>query len=105
MATAAQITANRISAQRSTGPKSEEGKARSAMNAFQSGLYAQSQLLPGESPEAFRKLQDEFYRHYQPAAPEERFYLDSAIRNEWLIRRFHNVEAQLWIVAAKKSEQ
>jgi hypothetical protein len=49
MATAAQIAANRANAQHSTGPKTEEGKARSSKNNLKYGLTAKEfVVLPGE---------------------------------------------------------
>jgi hypothetical protein len=105
MATPKQIEANRRNALLSTGPKSEEGKAVSSMNALKSGLDAESQFVLGESREEFAKLQSEYYDHYPVSNPEQRFYLDSAIRNEWLLRRFHRVEAELWIHEANQAER
>ena len=64
--------------------------------ALRSGLDAQSQTVPGESPEAFAALQSEYFNRYQPATPDQRFQVDNLIRNEWLLRRYHRVEAQLW---------
>jgi hypothetical protein len=104
MATQAQITANRLNAQNSTGPQSEEGKGRSAMNALKSGLDAQSVVIPGESPEAFAQLQSEYYSQYNPADPEQRFHLDTAIVAEWHLRRFKNIEEQLWAFGAARVE-
>jgi plasmid maintenance system antidote protein VapI len=104
MSTQKQLEANRRNAQLSTGPKSEEGKAISSMNALKSGLDAESQFVIGESREAFAKLQSEYDTHYTATNPEQRFYLDSAIRHEWLLRRFHRVEAELWIHEAKQAE-
>ncbi|HWC98529.1 MAG TPA: hypothetical protein VG456_17335 [Candidatus Sulfopaludibacter sp.] len=104
MSTQKQLEANRRNAQLSTGPKSEEGKAISSMNALKSGLDAESQFVIGESREAFAKLQSEYYDHYPVENPEQRFYLDTAIRHEWLLRRFHRVEAELWIHEAKQAE-
>ena len=46
MATPAQITANRLNAQRSTGPRSEEGKAASRFNALK---HAQRERQSEES--------------------------------------------------------
>jgi plasmid maintenance system antidote protein VapI len=104
MPTQKQLEANRRNAQLSTGPKSEEGKAISSMNALKSGLDAESQFVIGESREAFAKLQSEYETHYTATNPEQRFYLDSAIRHEWLLRRFHRVEAELWIHETKQAE-
>ena len=50
MATAAQIQANQHNAQLSTGPRTAEGKARSAANSTRHGFCSQSVLLPGDDP-------------------------------------------------------
>ena len=63
---------------------------------MRSGLDAKSQTLPGESPEAFAALQAEYFDRFHPTTPDQRFQVDSLIRNEWLLRRYHRVEAQLW---------
>jgi hypothetical protein len=40
--TPARLAANRLSAKKSTGPRTLQGKQRSAMNAFKSGLWSRS---------------------------------------------------------------
>jgi hypothetical protein len=95
MATEKQTEANRLNAQRSTGPRSAEGKARSRFNALQSGIDAQSILLPGEDPAALETLRDEYYGHHQPVTPDERDTLDAIIHAVCLMRRFRILEAQL----------
>ena len=57
MATAAQIEANRRNAQKSTGPKTERGKARVRRNAFRHGMTALTimPVLPQEDP---KELED-----------------------------------------------
>ena len=48
MATPAQFLANQINAQKSTGPRSDEGKAVSRFNALKHAASAQSLIIPGE---------------------------------------------------------
>ena len=48
MATLAQIHANRLNAQSSTGPRSDQGKAASRFNALKHGIEARSLVIPGE---------------------------------------------------------
>jgi len=95
MATDKQIEANRLNAQRSTGPRSAEGKARSRFNALQSGIDAESILLPGEDPAALEVLRAEYYEHHQPITPDERDTLECVIHAVCLMRRFRVLEAQL----------
>jgi hypothetical protein len=52
MATAAQIEANRKNSKRSTGPKTEAGKAKARLNALTHGRRAKTvaPVLPQEDP-------------------------------------------------------
>ncbi len=43
---------NRQNASRSTGPKTDDGKARSRVNALKHGLRAETLALPNEDPTA-----------------------------------------------------
>src|ERR1035437_7669571 len=56
MATPAQITANRANAQKSTGPRSVEGKSASRFNALKHGIDAASIVIPGEDPADYAAL-------------------------------------------------
>jgi len=107
MPTPRQIEANRLNAQKSTGPRTPEGKAVSSMNALKSGLDAESQFVAGEDRSEFAQLQHEYFERFQPATPEERFQVDNLLRNEWVLRRLFRAEAQLWeyyTVRADRSE-
>ncbi len=97
MSTRKQRRANRLNALKSTGPRSLEGKRVSSLNALKSGLDAKSQIVPGESPGEFAELQIEYIAQFAPITPEQRFLVDKLIRNEWLLRRYHRIEAQLWV--------
>jgi hypothetical protein len=50
-----QLEANRANAQKSTGPKTEQGKRRSSLNAVRHGLAGQLVVLPEEDLAAFQQ--------------------------------------------------
>ncbi|HEV3332776.1 MAG TPA: hypothetical protein VG096_17435 [Bryobacteraceae bacterium] len=107
MSTQRQIEANRLNAQKSTGPRTPEGKAVSSQNALKSGLDADSQFVIGESGDEFAAFQHQYIVRFQPMTPEERFQVDTLIRNEWMLRRFFRAEAHLWeyhVIRADRSE-
>jgi hypothetical protein len=107
MPTQRQIEANRLNAQKSTGPRTPEGKAVSSQNALKSGLDADSQFVIGESGDEFAAFQHEYTTRFQPMTPEERFQVDTLIRNEWILRRLFRAEAHLWeyhVIRADRSE-
>jgi len=68
------IQANRRNAQRSTGPKTPEGKATVSRNATRHGLASsRTVVLPEENRQEFEELVDAFRSEYQPQGPLERF--------------------------------
>jgi hypothetical protein len=96
MASQKQLAANRLNAQKSTGPRSVEGKARSSMNALKTGIDARSQTIPGEPISQLEELTDDYYQRFCPTTPEQRMLVDTLIDCEWLLRRFRRVEGQMW---------
>ncbi len=50
------LTANRANSQKSTGPKSPQGKSRSSRNATTLGLYSSHNVLPCEDPALFHRV-------------------------------------------------
>ena len=54
MASPAQMAANRANAQKSTGPRTLEGKQRASMSALKHGLAAQTVVLPHEDNRRLR---------------------------------------------------
>ena len=96
MATLRQIEANRRNAQKSTGPTSVAGKARSSMNALKTGLHAKSLVLSSEKVADLEELIAEYYDRHAPITPEARLYIDELIHCEWLLRRYRTAENQMW---------
>ena len=96
MSSLAQIQANRLNSQKSTGPRSPEGKAVSRCNALKSGIHARLQVIPGEDPAELEALAAGYHQQFQAATPLECFLVDALVHADWQLRRLHRVEAQLW---------
>jgi hypothetical protein len=96
MSTENQIEANRLNAQKCTGPNTEAGKARSAQNALKTGIYSKAEVLITESREAYEQLIAAFYEQFAPATPQEACLLDALIRYEWLSRRYMAADTAAW---------
>jgi hypothetical protein len=67
MATAAQIAANRQNAQKSTGPRTVEGKSISRANAWKHGLAGDGIVLPNEDLQAIATIQEELEAQLKPS--------------------------------------
>jgi hypothetical protein len=96
MSTRKQRAASRANGQKSKGPITPEGKAKSRFNALKHGIHAQSQIMFSESAEDLAELAAEYHELHSPANPEERFLVDTLVNNEWRLRRLRVVEADLW---------
>jgi hypothetical protein len=96
MATPAQINANRANAQKSTGPRSVEGKSASRFNALKHGIDAASVVIPGEDPAEYEALAADYCRDLRPQSPTEIFHVDTMLRADWMKRRLELVEADLY---------
>ena len=96
MSTTAQLTANSLNAQKSTGPRTVAGKAIAAGNALKTGLYAGSHVITGESADEYSALTAEYYAEHHPTTPSQCALVGTLIHNEWLLRRLRRVESDLW---------
>ena len=61
-----QIDANQRNAQKSTGPKTKEGKAKSAMNSIKYGIYSDKYLIKDESPVEFQNYRKKMLKCLNP---------------------------------------
>ncbi|HEY3838704.1 MAG TPA: hypothetical protein VGL72_19135 [Bryobacteraceae bacterium] len=66
-----QLEANQANSQKSTGPRTEEGKKRSALNATRHGLTGQVVVLPNEDLEAFNVFTREIVASLKPEDAHE----------------------------------
>jgi hypothetical protein len=101
MATEAQINANRRNAQHSTGPKTEEGKARSAQNNARHGLCSREfVILPGQRQE-FEEFMADLHQGVQPQGPIETEIFRHLAHAAWNLRRCRYAEADIQAALAR----
>jgi hypothetical protein len=105
MATLKQFEANRRNSQKSTGPKTPEGKSAVSMNALRHGLRARSVLLPGEDPTDFHHLCDDLEVEWHPQSRTEQFYVEQMAVSQWKLTRMEVVEVNIFKDADGASKQ
>jgi hypothetical protein len=96
MATLKQFEANRRNAQKSTGPKTCEGKAAVSMNALRHGLRARSVVLPGENREEFNQLCGDLEVEWNPQSRTEQFYVEQMAVSQWKLTRMEVGEVNIF---------
>jgi hypothetical protein len=95
MATAAQITANRLNSQQSTGPVSADGKARVAQNARKHGLTALHLVVREDEREDFESLRDSLLAELAPQGAVETITFEEILHAAWNLHRFRTIEAEV----------
>jgi hypothetical protein len=96
MATPAQIAANCINAQRSTGPRTEEGKSAVSRNSLSHGLSArQFTLLPHEDPAEYAALLEALAADHNPQGATQLFLVKEMAQAQWKLQRIAAIEAEL----------
>jgi hypothetical protein len=93
MATQKQIEANRRNAQKSSGPRTPEGRAAVRLNGVKHGLTARTLVLEGESEADFKDLLDSLEAEHQPATPTEQALVQQLAMAAWRLRRAYHMEA------------
>ncbi len=95
MATLRQINANRANAQKSTGPKTANGKDQSSRNAIKHGLTSTRTLIGQEDPIEFHELRGSLLRDYAPANTQEEILVDRLASASWRTLRSRQMEQSL----------
>ncbi len=80
---------------KSTGPRTEEGKAASRLNALRHGADARLSVIPGEDPAELEALARDYHAQFRPASPEQIFLVETLIQSDWLRRRYMCLEAAI----------
>jgi hypothetical protein len=96
-----QWTANRENAQKSTGPRTEEGKCRSRRNALRHGLAAETVVEGLEDPEDYRAFEATIIADYDATTGVERELVLRLSSLLWRIRRATGIETDLLRIQAE----
>lgn len=97
---AARQSANIANAQLSSGPRTNDGKARSAQNARKHGLTAQDLVIGPEDREEFEALLAEFENDVAPQGAVQQILFDELVGAAWNLRRIRRLETELCSSAA-----
>ena len=96
MTTEAQITANRLNALKSTGPRTPAGKAVVALNAQRHGLLSRESLIQGECEADLLDFERRLHAQLAPVGELEFLLADRIVSNAWRLRRAVGIEAALF---------
>ena len=93
-ATQSQIHANRLNALKSTGPKTQEGKATVSQNALKHGLSARHDVVITENQADFDLHRDSLLEELSPQGPMESMLADRIISLSWRLKRADLIQNQ-----------
>ncbi|HPL29668.1 MAG TPA: hypothetical protein PLG21_16605, partial [Anaerolineae bacterium] len=86
------LATNRRNAQRSTGPRTPQGKARSSLNAVTHGIFARTDIIPPslqryEDPAAYAELHAAHRAELQPVGLVEEALVGTLAACHWRLAR------------------
>jgi hypothetical protein len=90
-----QIEANRLNALKSTGPRTEEGKQRSRLNALRHGLTATTVVSALENAADYETFEQSILADYSPQSATARELTARLASVPWRLRRSTNIETGL----------
>jgi hypothetical protein len=94
----ARAAASRRNGAKSSGPKTAEGKARSARNALKHGMRAQKcVVLPGERAAAFEAFEAALLEELAPEGALQAVLAQRVVAASWRLARAERLEAELFV--------
>ena len=88
---AAQLAANQANAQLSTGPKSEEGKRRSSLNALKHSITSQAIILTEDDLPHYLAHCRKVVENWQPVGADEQDLVQTIADQQW---RLHSIRIE-----------
>ena len=96
MTSQARVSANRRNAEKSTGPRTQQGKAIVAQNALKHGLRARHDVVMGEDPQEFALCRDRLLGELTPVGEMETILAEQIVSLAWRLRRAQRFQNQLF---------
>src|SRR4051794_6914657 len=91
------LQANRLNAQKSTGPRTDAGKERVSFNAVKHGLFAgHDVLLPSESDAELQELRQAVIDATDPRDAIELAMVERMVAARWKLRRIAGAERRVY---------
>ncbi len=87
---------NRENSLKSTGPITEAGKKKSALNAIRHGLTAQTVVLPQEDLDEYQRFTRSFHDDMKPVGVLETQLVQSIADDTWRLNRAKAIETNLF---------
>jgi hypothetical protein len=103
MASVAQIQANRSNAQKSTGPRTAEGKATASRNAVKHGLLAEQVVIHGEDPAQFELYREGMLAELAPVGGIETMLAERAVSLAWRLRRAERLQSAVFATVYREN--
>jgi hypothetical protein len=94
----ARLRANRRNAQKSTGPKTAEGKGRSALNATRHGILSQVIHLPEEEMNSYNEFTERYVNSLAPVGAVEIELANSCADLQFRLHRLAAAEHNLFAI-------
>ena len=96
MSTDRRSAANRINAEKSTGPRTPTGKARVSSNALKHGLTGKDIVLPNENALEFESFRRELFASLDPQDDLQFVLAEKIAADAWRLRRVPRLEAAIY---------
>ena len=103
MSSKEQINANRQNAQKSTGPRTDEGKVAVSQNAVKHGLFAES-VIKGENPADYEVFHTKMLAELAPVGLVEAVLADRIASLWWRLKRAERMQNQAIDVMIARDE-
>jgi hypothetical protein len=96
------LAANRANAQRSTGPRTREGRAKSSLNAVKTGLTGRTVLLPSDDVAAYQAHIKRCVKAFAPVGMLEEQVVQTLADLQWRLNRIPSLETGLLALARRR---